>query len=96
MLAPWLGGASAPVPIAGTKAGFVSLLAPWLGGASAPTVPTPPTPPEPSGGGAGPIDLHWDEKERKEREPIRITVNDEADMLELSQLIYTILWHDKN
>lgn len=51
LLAPWVGGASAPSAPA-TQGGYRSLLGFWIGGASAGSAPTPPTPGgNPNGGG---------------------------------------------
>lgn len=51
LLAPWVGGASAPSAPA-TQGGYRGLLGFWIGGASAGSAPTPPTPGgNPNGGG---------------------------------------------
>ena len=54
LLAPWLGGASAPAA-ATAQAGIRSFLAPWLGGASASPVAPPVVPVIPSDGHPQPV-----------------------------------------
>jgi hypothetical protein len=90
MLAPWMGGASAAAEVT-TVAGVRSMLGFWLGGACAAPAPTP-TPPA-SGGGFGSMD--WDDRHPEGLE--KSTIADEnSEILDLSQLIYLTIWHDRN
>lgn len=47
LLAPWVGGASAPSAAPPPAAGYTSLLAFWMGGAAGPVTVEPPVPPPP-------------------------------------------------
>lgn len=97
LLAPWMGGASAPSP---TQAGFRSFLAPWIGGACG-YAETPVTPPYTGDGNQGAFIvsggqvLSWshqypDDTDTRIRDRFDIQADDK-ELLELTAVLaYTI------
>ena len=86
LLAPWIGGASAPSAVADQGA-HKSLLAFWLGGACSPAfVPPPPPTPVPQNiavGGSGGLSGKWKQSDTYDRRGNQRAFREDRDMLEI-------------